>query len=395
MHRRIFSIGLALLGLAALAGLFVARGPAGADAQAPSPAGTKAPLPAPSPSFSTVWMSAVSVDRDGRHIDASAQSITADATGDTRVSQTWGATGSSSETDVYDAATHASMRAYDAGRGRLKYSRGTNEAPASPFGWAEGAATVVRAALAERDPALAVRSTTFIGRPAWTATYTRQGWRHAAVVDKATGLPLRAALVSVKAPRTQRSVWRVVDLKVDVPVDASTFVIDIPQGAKVEESVGYEHFAPPPELAAAVGYVPLLPATLADGVELAASSTQPEPWGPYAWLFPVPVPYVDLSKLPDRLTSLYYHRGFDGFTVREWPLPGGINNSVPAALDKDARYAQRKTALTTGAFAGRTARTWMDDGGLSLYVQTRRFAVLLTGDLTRSDALALAGSLSR
>ena len=395
MDRKLLSIGLAALAVAAIAGVLATGASSPADAQAPVAAGAEASLPAPSPSFSTVWMSAVSVDQSGRHADFGAQSITADAAGDTRVSQTWEATGNISETDVYDATAHTSTRAYDAGKGRVEYSRSTNEAPVSPFGWAEGAATVVRVALAEQDPALTVKSTTFIGRPAWTATYTRQGWRHTAVVDKATGLPLRAALVSAKAPRTQRSVWRVVDLKVGVPVDADTFVIDIPQGATVEESAQYEHFAAPADLAAKVGYAPFLPATLPDGAELAVSSTQPEPWGPYAWLFPVPVPWVDLSKLPDRLTSLYYHRGFDRFTLREWPLPGGINNSVPAALDKRPAFGYRKTVLTAGAFAGRSARTWMDDGGLNLFVQTRTFAVLLAGDLTRSDALALAGSLQQ
>ena len=393
MHRRLLVIGLALLGLAALAACVVARGPADADAQGPSPARARASLPAPSPSFSTVWMSVVTVDQSGRHADFGAQSITADSAGDTRVTQTWDAGGSVSETAVYDAATHTLTRAFDSGKGSIEYSRRTDEAPSSPFGWAEGAATVVRAALAERDPAFAVRSTTFAGRSAWTATYARQGWRHSAVVDKATGLPLRAALVSVKAPRTQRTVWRVVNLRVDVPVDADTFAIDIPQGAKVEESGAYEHFAAPDELAAKVGCAPYFPATLPDGAELAAASTQPEPWGPYAWLFPVPVPWVDLAKLPDNLTSLYYQRGFDRFTVREWPRPGGINNSVPAALDKRPPYAYRKTALTTGAFSGRAARTWFDDGGVNLYAQTRAYAILLSGDLTRSDALALAGSL--
>jgi hypothetical protein len=344
-------------------------------------------------------MSAVSVDRDGGHIDVGAQSITCNAAGDTRVSQTWDAAESISETDVYDAATRTMTRAYDAGKGSVEYSRSTNAAPVSPFGWAEGAATVVRAALAERDPALTVKSTTFIGRPAWSATFTRRGWRHTTVVDKATCLPLRAALVSVKAPRTQRSVWRVVDLRIDAPVDADTFTIDIPQGAKVEESAQYEHFAATSELAAKVGYAPLLPAHLPAGVELAAASTQPDPWGPYAWLFPISHPYVDLSKYPDRLTSLYYHRGFDRFTVREWPLTGGIGNSVPDALDKGPRYisrfAYRKATLATGAFAGRVARTWFDGGGVDLYVQTGARAVLVTGSLSRSDALALAGSLQQ
>jgi hypothetical protein len=104
---------------------------------------------------------------------------------------------------------------------------------------------------------------------------------------------------------------------------------------------------------------------------------------------------VDYSKLPDRMTSLYYDRGFDRFVVRDWPLPGGIGNSTPAALDKRPPHFYRKTVLATGAFAGRTARTWFDEGGLGLYVQKRSFAVLVTGDLTRSDALALAGSLQQ
>ena len=394
MHRRLLVIGLALLGLAALAGLFVARGPADADAQVvPLSAGAQASLPAPSPSFSTVWMSVVTVEQDGRRTDFGAQSLTADAAGDLRVSQTWEATSSTSETDVYDAETHIGTRAYDPGKGSVEYSRSINEAPAPLSDYAGGAATIVRAALAERDPALTVRSTTFIGRPAWTASYARQGWRYASVVDKATGLPLRYAFVSVKHPRTHRSVWRVVDFRVDVPVDETTFMLTIPEGAKVEESDAYEHFTLVGELAAKVGYAPLLPATLPGGAELLTASTQPDPWGPYTWLFPVPVPWVDYSKLPDRVTSLYFHRGFDRLVVREWPLPGGIGNSTPRQLDKYPRSFYRKTALTTGAFAGRTARTWFDDGGVGLYVQKGSFAVLVTGDLTRSDALALAGSL--
>lgn len=398
MDRRFFTIGLAILGLLALAALVVAKGPARADAEAPA-VRLHAPLPSPSPSFSTVWMSVVTVDRSGRHVDVGAQSITADAAGDARVSQTWEATGSISETDVYDAVTHTVTRAYDSGAGKVEYSRTTDEAPAPLFGSAGGAATVLRAALAEQDPPLHVKATTFIGRPAWVATSTRRGWRSTTVVDRATGLPVRYAMVSVRAPRTHRSTWRVVDLKTDVPVDADTFTLDIPEGAKVAESAEYEHFAAPADLAAQVGYAPFLPASLTDGAELLAASTQPDPWGPYTWLFPVPVPWVDLSKLPDRLTSLYYHRGFDRFTVREWPRPGGIGNSVPAALDKmprlAERFAYRKTTLTAGAFAGRVARTWMDDGGVNLYVQTRSFAVLVSGDLSRSDALALAGSLQQ
>jgi hypothetical protein len=396
MHRRLFSIGLAVAALVALAALVVTRGPAAADASASSPVYVPASLPTPSPAFSTFWMSVVTVDRSGRHTAVAAKSITADVAGDTRVTGTWDVSGSASETSVYDAATHTMTSALDRGEGDITYYRSLDAVSDSPLDAAAGAAVVVRAALAEKDPTLRVKAVTFLGRPAWSATRTRQGLRTTTVVDRATGLPLRYALVSIRHPRTERSTWRVVDLKVDVPVDASTFTLDIPAGAAVEQGESYEHFAPLGELAARVGYAPLVPAALPDGSQLAAASTQPDPWGPYTALFPVPVPWTDLSKLPDRMTTLYYQRGFDRFTVREWSLPGGIGMSAPAALDKRPPDFFRKVTLTAGTFAGRTARTWFNgngSNGVGLYVQSRSRAVLVTGDLTRSDALTLAGSL--
>lgn len=395
MHRRLFSIGLALLALTVLTAVVVTRGPASAGAQV-SQTYVPSSLSTPSPSFSTVWMSVVTVNREGRHVDVGAQSIVTDEAGDTRITQTWEATGSTSEIGVYDAGAHTWTRAMDYGRGGVSYFRGLEQAPAPLFDSAGAAATVVRAALAEQDPKLTVKATTFLGRPAWTASYTRGGWRTSSVVDQATGLPLRYAFVSMRHPRTQGSVWRAVDLRTHAPVDEDTFRLDIPAGAQVEESTAYEHFAPVGELAAKVDYEPLVPSVLPEGSGLLAASTQPDPWGPYAWLFPVPVPWVDLSRLPDRTTSLYYHRRFDRFTVHEWPLPGGIRNSTPAGLDKRPPDFYRKTALTTGAFAGCVARTWFNgngSNGVGLYVQKRSMAVLVTGDLSRSDALALAASL--
>jgi hypothetical protein len=147
-------------------------------------------------------------------------------------------------------------------------------------------------------------------------------------------------------------------------------------------------------LAAQVGYRPLLPRALPEGGVLGASSTVPDPWGPYTWFFPVPVPWVDLSKLPDNEVRLYYHRGYDWFTVTERPLAGGIGNSVPRALDKRPGFASRKTVLASGAFAGKTARTWMGDGA-TLYVQSGAYAVEICGDVSRSELLAVASSLEQ
>src|SRR5665647_1041438 len=183
--------------------------------------------------------------------------------------------GRSSATSVYDVATQTLTRAEDRG-GRLTYSRRTGVSPdygmrmsvVSPFEYVYSAAAIVRAAVAERDPALKVTTTNCIGRPAWQGAYTSGGWRRTTTVDKATGFPLRYVLADVRHPVTHRSVWRVIDIATDVPVDAAGFTITIPDGAKVDTASEYEHFATPDKLAAQVGYQPFLPSTLGDGAVL-------------------------------------------------------------------------------------------------------------------------------
>ena len=318
-----------------------------------------------------------------------------------RVRESSGAMGSSSATSVYDSVSQTLWGARSGRDGSVVYSRWTNMSPdygmrmsvVSPFEYSYSAAAVVRAALVEADPAIAVRETTYLGRPAWQGSFTRNGWQHTTTVDKATGFPLRYVLAAVRAPQTSRSVWRVVDIETDVPVSAETFTLDIPDGAPVESTSEYEHFTTTDGIAVQVGYQPFRPAWLPDGRMLSSASTQPNPWGPYGWVFPYSHPGVDLSTLPDTEAHLYYRRGYDWFTVMESPRIG-TGNSVPAELDRHPPYAYRKTVLQTGAFAGRKARTWMGDGA-TLYVQNGEYAVEISGDLTRSEMLAVAASLQQ
>ncbi len=328
------------------------------------PADAATPLPTPSPSFSSIWMSTVGVDRQGSRYDIQAGTFLADQAGNVRVHESYDAMGRSSATSVYDAAAQTLTRAEERG-GRLTYSCRTDVSPdygmrmsvVSPFEYVYSAAAIVRAAVAERDPALKITTTDCIGRPAWQSAYTSGGWRRTTTVDKATGFPLRYVLADVRRPVTHRFVWRVIDMATDVPVDAASFTITIPDGAKVDASSEYEHFATPDKLADKVGYQPFLPSTLPEGSVLAAASTQPDPWGPYNWFFPMSYPWVDLSKLPDNEVHLYYHRGYDWFTVTERPRAGGVGNSVPRGLDRRPGFAYRKTVLGAGAFTGKTART--------------------------------------
>ena len=394
MHLRLLGASLVALAVVGTFGAFALGHSPGAEATTP--------LPMPSPSFSTIWMSAVSVDRQGSHYDIQAGTFLTDQKGNVRVHESYDAMGRSSATWVYDVATQTSTTAADRGSGKVAYSRRTSVSPdwgmrmsvVSPFEYSYSAAAIVRAAVAEHDPDLTVRTTSCIGRPAWQASYTKGGWRHTATVDKATGFPLRYVLADVRRPVTHRSVWRVVDMVTDVPLDAGSFTIAIPEGVEVETGSEYEHFTTPDMLAAQVGYQPFLPSTLPDGSALAASSTQPDPWGPYTWFFPISYPWVDLSKLPDNQVRLYYHRGYDWFTVTERPRAGGIGNSVPRELDRRPGFAYRKTVLQSGAFAGKTARTWMGDGAV-LYVQNGSYAVKICGDLSRSELLAIAASLQQ
>jgi hypothetical protein len=394
MHRKLLVASLVALALTGTVGALALRHSPGAEAATP--------LPTPSPSFSSIWMSTVSVDRQGSHYDIQAGTFLADQAGDVRVHESYDAMGRSSATWVYDVATHTYTGASDRGDGSVRYWRRTNVSPdygmrmsvMSPFEYSYSAAAIVRAAQAEHDPALTVRTTTCIGRPAWQASFTKAGWQHTATVDKDTGFPLRYVLADVRHPVTHRFVWRVIDIATDVPVDAASFTIVIPDGVKVDSASEYEHFATSDKLAAHVGYQPFLPSTLSEGSVLATASTQPDPWGPYTWFFPISLISTDYSKLPDNEVRLYYHRGYDWFTVTERPRAGGIGNSVPRELDRRPQFAYRKTVLQAGAFAGKTARTWMGDGAI-LYVQDRTFAVEIAGDLTRSELLAIAESLQQ
>lgn len=392
MNRRLLSAALFTVVAIAVLGVVGWR-------QSPQ-AGASTPLPTPSPSFSTIWMSTISVEYDGSRTRIETGTFLADQAGDVRVRESQGAMGRSSTTSVYDSASQTLTWARNSSDGSVVYSRGTNVSDygmrtsvVSPFEYSYGAATIVRAALVENDPVIAVTETTCLGRPAWQAAYTKNGWQRTITVDKATEFPLRYVLVDIRAPRTSKSVWRVVDIETDVPVTAADFTLEIPAGAPIDSTSLYEHFTTTDQIAANVGYQPFLPAWLPDSCVLASASTLPDPWGPYGWIFPFSHPWVDLSTVPDTETHLYYHRAYDWFTVIESPRIG-LANSVPAGLDQHPPFAYRKTVLTNGAFAGETARTWMGDG-TTLYVQNGAYAVEITGDLTRREILAVAASLQQ
>src|SRR5665648_360967 len=67
---------------------------------------------------------------------------------------------------------------------------------------------------------------------------------------------------------------------------------------------------------------------------------------------------------------------------------------APRQVARDLHRVGRVLDLEDSAFARKTARTWMGDGAV-LYVQNPAYAVEISGDLTRSELLAMAASLQQ
>ena len=63
------------------------------------------------------------------------------------------------------------------------------------------------------------------------------------------------------------------------------------------------------------------------------------------------------------------------------------------ASAKDTQLSFQETTLQYGAFKGRTASTWYQPSGPSLFVMGARRAVFVTGALTRQELIAYAEGL--
>ena len=93
----------------------------------------------------------------------------------------------------------------------------------------------MRAALAEADPNTSVSETTYLGRPAWTASVDIYPWgvERRVIVDQATGLLLAIDLVDGHPPDEQLvRVLRVTRLEVDPDLPADWQVVPLLEKAR-------------------------------------------------------------------------------------------------------------------------------------------------------------------
>jgi hypothetical protein len=298
---------------------------------------------------------------------------------------------------TYDAAAglvRSAQHSASLGGSALFYAERRGVAPGPPdLGpptWIlpDEVAAYVRAALAAKDPA--VHAVTYLGRPAWQldiATIPNavapelSGDELEVTVDQATGFPVR--VLERKRGELLREV-RMEQLQVDADLSAGTFALRFPAGADVMRTDEGFRRVELGDVAAAVGYAPLVPAFVPDGYRLAqvavadaSASTGKEGTNP-----------------PSRMVvSLSYRRGLDQFLVTT-RLRGGAAWDDPLASPEGFVDHPETVRVASGALAGTEAQVVLSPHATPhVWALTRDLVVTVGGDLSRAELERVASSL--
>ena len=318
--------------------------------------------------------------------------FTLDARGDFRL-----AGPGAGEEITYDAAAgvaRSAQRSASMGGDAIFYAERRGVAPGPPDPgpptWIlpDELGAYVRALLAAHDPA--VREVVYEGRPAWhvdIATVPNaivpdlSGDRLEVTVDRRTGIPVR--VVESKKGAVLREL-RIERLAVDRDLSRDAFRLAFPPGAEVMRSDEGFRRVSVDQVAGIVGYAPLVPARVPAGYDLAevAVATEAGPTG------------TDGGNPPSRMVvSLSYRRGLDQLLVTT-RLAGAGTWSDPLASGEGLVDRPERIRLDTGALAGVDAELVLSPRGIPhVWAVTDRLVVTVSGDLSRTELLAVAGSL--
>ena len=268
-------------------------------------------------------------------------------------------------------------------------------------------ASVVRAFLSTTDD-VPVTEITEQGRPAWrlsTAVTPNKlagpggsGDRLEVVVDRQTGFPLR--ITETLAGRFLTEV-RLSNLVVDGPVDPASFMLDLPAGVTpFRQDVGFRSVTLP-QVQAAVGYRPVLPApaSLPAGYELAevTVATQAQPTGSEG-----------ANPQSRNVVSVAYRRGFDRIVVTtrstgtarrcSTTLPGSGSIACwadPLASGEGFVDQPERFTVAGGALAGAQAEVVVSPRGVPhVWTIDSRLVVTVAGDASAEELRRLAESFA-
>ncbi|MDQ1441678.1 MAG: hypothetical protein QOG97_1906 [Acidimicrobiaceae bacterium] len=238
-----------------------------------------------------------------------------------------------------------------------------------------------------------VVNTTVDGRPAWQLAVQvtpnklagpgRSPDRLEVVVDQASGFPLRvtATFAGQFLYQSQLS-----SLVIDAAVDPSVFVLNPPAGPKVfRHDYGFRAVALD-QVAAVVGYQPVLPTDLPPGYHLAEITVarQAQATG-----------NEGLDPPSRNVVSVAYRRGFDLIVVSTrstgtdrsaWSDPLGTGEGV---FDQPQKYS-----VAQGAMAGAAAEMVVTPGGTPhVWAIDARLVVTVSGDANRDELTRMMNSL--
>ncbi len=260
--------------------------------------------------------------------------------------------------------------------------------------------TYVRGILDEGAPGFSVADVTYQGRAAWQLTGPAPEPQPAAttqpsapsnlqdlaiVIDKQTGIPVRLAS-SHDGILTR--VERLENLVFNAPKAEGLFTQSPPAGAVTTTiDSGYR----PGSLGWAtrkMDYSPLIPTLLPAGYHLAAVVCQAKkPWSSN----------TGSQVSADRGLTLVYRRGFDTFVVATHALGDQVRTwgGADGIMSVGADGSSESITLTAGQLAGSTAQVSVTyEKPPMLIVNTGEREFLVDGDLTRSELLQVANSLT-
>ena len=326
----------------------------------------------------------------------------------------------SSQTTSYDQGRHeAHSFGSDTRRGttirRPAWMSGTAPLSDSPSTYTDLSA-ILRAALAETDPSLPVREVSYLGRPAWRGVFTvREQWgmddeipvafRWDATVDQATGLLMSASCHMEAEGKPVPIAWdlHVANMSPDPKLEPDW---QLPKGPGRKVTIIDEgtRFGTPDEVAArSWPTLPLIPQWAPAGYRLtdvASAGFAPTGSNTYDWTADgartrvvsrdgeVVTKRVEWP-LDGQTVLVRFRRGFSWFVVRISPKTlGEYLSGVPDVTLSSGYLKGQPAAFTDGS--GTTAL------GLqmpSLMTFSQRSRVVITGDLTHDELVAVANSM--
>jgi hypothetical protein len=282
---------------------------------------------------------------------------------------------------------------WDAGRyvNRVEMTTGYPLGP--PDCWANGRADLGEGARVMRAGGLAMLETTsWDGRPVWVISGSKfagsppgQGGHqtYSVTVDQQTCLPIRFQTWTDGTLQTDYSLRNV---RVDGPIPDKAFTFAPPRGAKVvRRDAGFRRL-PLAHAGSNTGYVTLLPAWLPEGYVERRTATSPRS--------------TTANGVTEgrHVVAVEYARGFNALTVTTRTVADPQSAAAYDPIEPDTTWANivsRDAGLTSGAFAGVTARVVVAPYITTPHLYAVKNGVLLTvaGPATAEELIAIADSL--